>query len=78
MQTIKVLYFASLRELIGTSETSIEATGPVGAAAVWKAVNPSVELPGSSLVAINQSYASLDSMVQPGDEVAFFPPVTGG
>ena len=73
MQTIKILYFASLRELIGTAETSMDVTVPVGAAAVWKAVNPAVELPDSSLVAINQSYASLDSLVHPGDEVAFFP-----
>ena len=78
MQTIKVLYFASLRELIGAAETSIDVAEPVEAAAVWKAINPTVDLPDSSLVAINQSYASLDSMVQPGDEVAFFPPVTGG
>ena len=78
MQTIKVLYFASLRELIGAAETSIDVAGPVQAAAVWNTINPTIDLPDSSLVAINQSYASLDSMVQPGDEVAFFPPVTGG
>ena len=41
-------------------------------------VNPNIALPESSLVAINQSYASLESDVNPGDEVAFFPPVTGG
>jgi len=30
------------------------------------------------LVAINKAYADLDRAVQDGDEVAFFPPVTGG
>ena len=78
MQTIKVLYFASLRELIGTAETSVNVTEALEAAVIWRTANPTVDLPSSSLVAINQSYASLDSMVQPGDEIAFFPPVTGG
>ena len=78
MQMVKVLYFASLRELIGSAETSISLENPVDAASVWKAVNPSIELPEASLVAINHSYASLDTTVKPGDEIAFFPPVTGG
>jgi molybdopterin converting factor small subunit len=30
------------------------------------------------LVAINQAYAALDSIVQPNDEVALIPPVAGG
>jgi molybdopterin synthase sulfur carrier subunit len=78
MQTIKILYFASLRELVGVAESNLDVLEPMDAAAVWKAVNQTVDLPESSLVAINQSYASLDTLVEPGDEVAFFPPVTGG
>ncbi len=78
MQTVKVLYFASLRELLGVAESSIDLKDASDAASVWKAINPSIDLPDASLVAINQSYASLDAVVQPGDEVAFFPPVTGG
>ena len=78
MQTVKVLYFASLRELLGVAESSIDLQNASDAASVWKAINPSIDLPDASLVAINQSYASLDAVVQPGDEVAFFPPVTGG
>lgn len=78
MQTVEVLYFASLRELIGSPGSSLEVSENLSAAAVWQAVNPTVELPVASLVSINQAYASLDSIVKPGDEVAFFPPVTGG
>ena len=78
MQAVKVLYFASLRELLGVSESSIDLHTQTDVASIWSAINPSVELPEASLVAINQSYASLDTMVQPGDELAFFPPVTGG
>lgn len=78
MPTVKVLYFASLRELLGVAESSLDLQDASDAASIWKAINPSVDLPEASLVAINQSYASLDAVVQPGDEVAFFPPVTGG
>ena len=78
MQAVKVLYFASLRELLGMAESSIDLSVQMDAISIWKAINPSVDLPEASLVAINQSYASLDTMVQPGDELAFFPPVTGG
>lgn len=78
MKTVKILYFASLRELIGVSESSYEVTELMSAISLWQAINPTITLPGSSLVAINQSYVSLDSLVKPGDEIAFFPPVTGG
>ena len=78
MQIVKILYFASLREIVGVAETSVEMTGKISAVSLWQAANPDIALPESSLVAINQSYASLESDVNPGDEVAFFPPVTGG
>jgi sulfur-carrier protein len=35
-------------------------------------------MPESMLAAVNMEYAELDFPVQDGDEVAFFPPVTGG
>ena len=78
MRAVKILYFASLRELLGVAESTLDISDETDAASVWKAVNPSVNLPEASLVAINQAYASLDAIVQPGDELAFFPPVTGG
>ena len=43
-----------------------------GAVFVWQ------PFPANTLVAINQEYASPASAVRAGDEVAFFPPVTGG
>ena len=75
---VNVLYFASLRELIGTANAQVAITQETAASEVWRQANPNIELPDSSLIAINQSYASLESLVSPGDEVAFFPPVTGG
>ena len=84
--TVTVLYFARLREALGR-ETEL-VTLPSGSCTVamlqeylrgrggaW-----SVELaPGRPVrVAVNQDMAQGDTPLRPGDEVAFFPPVTGG
>ncbi len=74
--SIQVKFFASLREQIGISETEI-ATADT-AADVWNMTTENREPPQNLLVAINLDYATLDSPVKEGDEVAFFPPVTGG
>ena len=37
-----------------------------------------VASPGVVRCAVNQEYAETDAAIRPGDEVAFFPPVTGG
>lgn len=78
MKTVKVLYFASLRESLGKAEDSLEALQPLDVLSIWKSLNPTAELPEACLIAINQEYGSIESMVNAGDELAFFPPVTGG
>jgi molybdopterin synthase sulfur carrier subunit len=77
MNVITVRYFASLRERVGRGEEQVEAQGVSCVADVWSRVSGE-PLPANTLVAINQEYASLTSIVRAGDEVAFFPPVTGG
>ena len=77
MTSINVRYFASLRERLGRSQEHVEAAGIVNVADVWRRV-ASEPMPANTLVAINQEYAGPDSPVSAGDEVAFFPPVTGG
>jgi molybdopterin synthase sulfur carrier subunit len=74
---ITIRYFASLREQYGKAEDQIESAGIHTVEDVWKKLN-SKALPDNVLVAVNQSYAALDTPVKTGDEVAFFPPVTGG
>jgi len=74
--TIQVKFFASLREQVGISDTTIESAST--AAEVWDSVTQQADRPDNLLVAINLNYAKLDSVVNDGDEVAFFPPVTGG
>ncbi len=74
--TISVKFFASLREKIGLSELRLSSA--TSAADVWAQSTNDATPPDNMLVAINLEYAQLDDIVNEGDEVAFFPPVTGG
>ena len=76
--SIHVKFFASLRERLGQAECDIDAGTAATVAAVWRAVVPREALPANVLAAVNQEYAMPDQPVRDGDEVAFFPPVTGG
>lgn len=77
MATVTVRYFASIRERLGRSEDYIDAGKARSVAEVWQLV-AGEPLPTNTLVAVNQEYARPESAVRAGDEVAFFPPVTGG
>lgn len=78
--SITVKYFASLRERLGRSEDQLELSGDNSTVAeIWQRVSESEqELPDNILTAINMEYVKPDARVKDGDEVAFFPPVTGG
>ena len=75
--TIRVRLFASVREDLGISEVDISPDRVATAGDVWNEIacqNMGKEV----LVAVNQNYADASAPVKDGDEVAFFPPVTGG
>lgn len=76
--SIKVLYFASLKDRVGRSDDELEIKTPLTVLELWQQVNPAVSITESMLTAINMEYVGLDAEVADGDEVAFFPPVTGG
>jgi sulfur-carrier protein len=76
--TITVKFFASLREEMGKSEVQLKATDSLTVAQVWAQVCDNAPLPEHILIAINQEYSEQNALVKEGDEVAFFPPVTGG
>ncbi len=76
--TIKVRFFASLAERVGCREELISSDGIVTAEDAWNQCVDGMTIPGNALVAINQEYADFSAAVKEGDEVAFFPPVTGG
>lgn len=75
---ISVKYFAGLREQMGRTEDSIEAARARSVAEVWAVVGRGAAWPANMLVAVNHAYATAQQPVYDGDEVAFFPPVTGG
>ena len=76
--TITVKFFASLKELIGKEEVLLEPSGNLSLEQAWQQATNNVEMPAKLLMAINLEYAKLDDQVNDNDEVAFFPPVTGG
>ncbi|HUH83496.1 MAG TPA: molybdopterin converting factor subunit 1 [Stellaceae bacterium] len=83
---MKLLYFAWLRTKIGIAEERVDLPGGVATVAAlleWlKGRGPGFAeaLKDSRVVrvAVNQEYVPPDHPIRPGDEVALFPPVTGG
>ncbi len=83
---IKLLYFAGLREEVGTRGEDLEVSPEVTTVAGLRALLmnrggawQTALAQGKALrVAVNQEIAQAATPVKPGDEVAFFPPVTGG
>lgn len=76
--TIQIKYFASLRDRLGRGEDQLMVEESVTVAEVWQRLWPDTPLPANTLVAVNREYADPARPVRSGDEVAFFPPVTGG
>lgn len=76
--SVTVKFFARLREQYNLDELQIDAEAGMTAIQVWQQTTGEVQLQEHTLIAINQEYASADSAVNDLDEVAFFPPVTGG
>ena len=80
---IEILFFAQVREIIGTSALQLPAQFPTvdclrnaltARGDRWALALES----GKLLAAVNQTLVPFDHPIADGDEVAFFPPVTGG
>lgn len=76
--TVKVKFFASLAERVGRGEAEIEFREGMSVLDAWRAATGSDALPDRILMAVNLEYADARQDVADGDEVAFFPPITGG
>lgn len=75
---ITIKFFASLREQIGKSDDSISSTESLTVLQAWQQASGLDTMPDNTLCAINMEYVDQNTMTSDGDEVAFFPPVTGG
>ena len=81
--SLNVLYFAGLREALGRSGETIELPAgidTVGALRDWLVSQGRDKLATAKNLrcAVNQDMAGPEASVRDGDEIAFFPPVTGG
>lgn len=76
--SIKVRFFASLAESIGRREAELPLAPGTTVESVWQAFTGGKAPPEGLLCAVNHDYCTVDQVLADGDEVAFFPPVTGG
>jgi sulfur-carrier protein len=83
---VKVLFFANLREKLGTPVEVVDLPDSASTVAglrlhlmkrggAWQEVLADMKV---VRVAVNQDMAAANAPLNPGDEIAFFPPVTGG
>jgi molybdopterin synthase sulfur carrier subunit len=83
---LTILWFAWLRERTGTAEERLSPpadVATVGALIDWLSTSSprhaaAFQNRGAVRCAVNQDFADPATPIRPGDEVAFFPPVTGG
>ena len=83
---LKILFFAGLREQLGISGEEIELPVDVSTVAALRshlrsrggAYEKAFADKALVRIAVNQDMVPPSARIKPGDEVAFFPPVTGG
>lgn len=82
---LKLLFFARLRETLGVSRDSFTLNAPATVADLLGALRDRGGVWATELatgrnfrIAVNQEMADLNTPLSEGDEVALFPPVTGG
>ncbi|MCB4811445.1 molybdopterin converting factor subunit 1 [Methylovorus menthalis] len=82
---IRLLYFARLREALGSAGEELAVAGGITVEALMQQLAArggvwAEEFAGdkSLRAAVNQTLAPVTAEIRDGDEVAFFPPVTGG
>jgi molybdopterin synthase sulfur carrier subunit len=74
---IAVKYFANMRDIMGKADDKVDLTEGATINDLWGQVTDNA-MPENTLIAVNMEYTDANHSLKEGDEVAFFPPVTGG
>ena len=75
---IYVKYFASVRDVMGKGSEDFESETSLSVNELWKSLTVDKKTPVRVLIAVNHEYVDKNFKLKDGDEIAFFPPVTGG
>lgn len=75
---IKIKLFASLAESLQRREATLEYVDGMTVSSVWTEISDGAAVPPDVMMALNMAYCERDAPLKDGDEVAYFPPVTGG
>lgn len=75
---IDVKYFASLRERFGRDSETVSVTSGTSVEQLWRELSGESIFSDNLRAAVNLEYVDGGRIIEAGDEVAFFPPVTGG
>ena len=75
---LNVKFFASLAERTGLTDITLDAHQLSTVADVWDHATGHQSRPANTLCSINLVHARVEDRVHDGDEIAVFPPVTGG
>ena len=81
---ITIKFFATIKQKIGRELIEITIDQPMSIGSVIKTLESDIPEIGKtiadtrSLVAVNHEFATTDTIVKDGDEIAFIPPMSGG
>ena len=75
---IVVKYFASISDAVGKTSEKIVLQHEMTVGEVWTDVSKNIKYAGKVMTAVNHKYVDENYLLRDEDEVAFFPPVTGG
>ncbi|MDB4090241.1 molybdopterin converting factor subunit 1 [Gammaproteobacteria bacterium] len=75
---IYVKYFASVRDIMGKGSEDLKVEASLSANELWESLTVDKKTPVRILIAVNHEYVNKNFKLKDGDEIAFFPPVTGG
>ena len=79
---VRLLFFAVLRDIAGADTRELALSEGTSAGDVWQSLRREfaklTDYTQPPMIAVNETYATPDTVLRDGDELAFIPPVAGG